>query len=225
MALQLDNAPGRTGAISWQTANGPVAYDAGLRWMEERAASIAAGNAPETVWLLEHPPVYTAGTSAKEEDLLLPDLFPVFRTGRGGQFTYHGPGQRVAYVMLNLESRGRDVRKFVGLLETWLIRVLGDFGIQGETRNGRVGVWVRHQRDGRAVESKIAALGIRVRRWVSYHGISLNVSPDLRHFAGIVPCGVAEHGVTSLADLGVDASMADVDRSLRRHFSDLFEAD
>ena len=223
MALPVDTAPAETGTVSWRKSTEPVAYDAGLRWMEERVASIAAGTAPETVWLLEHPPVYTAGTSAREEDLLLPDVFPVFRTGRGGQFTYHGPGQRVAYVMLNLESRGRDVRRFVALLETWLIRVLGDFGVQGETRTGRVGVWVRHQSGGRTVESKIAALGIRIRRWVSYHGISLNVAPDLRHFAGIVPCGVAEHGVTSLTDLGVEASMMDVDHSLQRHFHDLFE--
>jgi lipoyl(octanoyl) transferase len=222
MTTVLEAPPGTGTGVLWKTARDPVSYQDGLHWMEGRVAEIGAGTAPETVWLLEHPPVYTAGTSARPEDLLTPDRFPVFKTGRGGQYTYHGPGQRVAYVMLDLGVRGRDLRKFVNSLEKWLIRTLGDFGVEGETRPGRVGVWVRHRRDGGIAESKIAALGIRIRRWVSYHGISLNVSPDLGHFAGIVPCGVREHGVTSLADLGIAASMPDVDRSLRHHFQDIF---
>jgi lipoyl(octanoyl) transferase len=183
--------------------------------MEAKVAAIRAGAAPELVWLLEHPPLYTAGTSARDEDLLQQNRFPVFRSGRGGQFTYHGPGQRVAYVMLDLDRRGRDIRAFVGALEDWLIETLGLFGVRGERRESRVGVWVRH-RDGR--EEKIAALGLRVRRWVSFHGISLNVAPELSHYEGIVPCGVAEHGVTSLAALGITVSMDDVDRALRAMF-------
>jgi lipoyl(octanoyl) transferase len=186
--------------------------------MERRVAAIRAGTEGELVWLLEHPPLYTAGASARPEDLLDPDLLPVHRTGRGGQFTYHGPGQRVAYVMLDLERRGPDVRAYVNSLEEWLIRTLARLGVAGERRAGRVGIWVA--RPGR--EDKIAAIGVRVRRWVTYHGVSLNVAPDLSHYAGIVPCGIAQHGVTSLAELGVPASMSDVDAVLRAAFADVF---
>jgi lipoyl(octanoyl) transferase len=174
------------------------------------------------VWLLEHPPLYTAGTSALSSDLLTPDRFPVFRTGRGGQFTYHGPGQRVAYVMLDLNRRTADVRAFVQALEEWIIRTIGTFGIAGERRPGMIGVWVRRPEKGPGVEEKIAAVGIRLRRWVSFHGIALNVAPDLSHFAGIVPCGIRDRGVTSLADHGVNASMEEVDRVLRHEFEAVF---
>ena len=186
--------------------------------MEGEAAAIAEGLAPERVWLLEHPPLYTAGTSARDQDLVAPGRFPVFRTGRGGQFTYHGPGQRVAYAMLDLKGRGQDVRAYVAGLEAWIIGALAELGVAAERREDRVGVWVR--RGGR--EDKIAAIGIRVRRWVSYHGISLNVAPDLSHFNGIVPCGVREHGVTSLEDLGTGATMADCDAALKRSFERIF---
>jgi lipoyl(octanoyl) transferase len=189
--------------------------------MEARAAAIRAGTAPELVWLLEHPPLYTAGTSAKAQDLVAPDLLPVFKTGRGGQFTYHGPGQRVGYVMLDLKQRGSDVRRFVGDLEEWLIRTLATFGVRGERRADRIGVWVARG-DGR--EDKIAALGVRVRRWVTFHGVSLNVAPDLSHYAGIVPCGISQHGVTSLQDLGVDVGMDQVDAALQRSFDEVFGA-
>jgi lipoyl(octanoyl) transferase len=193
--------------------------------MEARAASIAEGRAGERVWLLEHPPLYTAGVSAKPEDLVDPDLLPVFKTGRGGQFTYHGPGQRVAYVMLDLRARGRDVRRFVADLETWLIAALSTFGVSGVVREGRVGVWVaRDASNEPGADDKIAAIGVRVRRWVSFHGVALNVAPDLAHYAGIVPCGVTQHGVTSLKALGVDATMADVDDALRAAFEDVFGA-
>jgi lipoyl(octanoyl) transferase len=190
--------------------------------MEARAASIADGDAPELVWLLEHPPLYTAGTSAKNEDLLDAGRFPVFPTGRGGQFTYHGPGQRVAYVLLDLKRRRPDVRAFVAALEEWLIGALIPFGIEGELRDGRVGVWVRRPDKGAGAEDKIAALGVRVRRWVSFHGISLNVEPDLGHYAGIVPCGVGGPGVTSLVDLGHPVSMDEVDAALLTAFRDVF---
>ncbi len=188
--------------------------------MEREAGAIARGAAPERVWLLEHPPLYTAGTSAKSTDLLEPDRFPVFQTGRGGQYTYHGPGQRVAYVMLDLTRRGQDVRAFVAGLEQWLIATLASFNINGERREDRVGVWVR--RGDR--EDKIAAIGIRVRRWVTFHGISLNVDPDLSHYDGIVPCGVSGHGITSLADLGLSVTMTDVDIALKYSFSTIFGA-
>jgi len=201
--------------VAWARSTALVPYPDAVAAMEAKVAAIRAGAAPELVWLLEHPPLYTAGTSARDEDLLQQNRFPVFRSGRGGQFTYHGPGQRVAYVMLDLDRRGRDIRAFVGALEDWLIETLGLFGVRGERRESRVGVWVRH-RDGR--EEKIAALGLRVRRWVSFHGISLNVAPELSHYEGIVPCGVAEHGVTSLAALGITVSMDDVDRALRAMF-------
>jgi len=187
--------------------------------MEQRAADIAAGCARELVWLLEHPALFTAGTSAKAEDLLWPNRFPVHKTGRGGQYTYHGPGQRVIYAMLDVKRRTGDVRAFVGLLEAWTIDALARVGATGETREDRVGVWVRRPERGIGAEDKIAAIGIRVRRWVSFHGISINVSPDLSHFAGIVPCGVREHGVTSLTDLGLDASMENLDAALESAFA------
>jgi lipoyl(octanoyl) transferase len=186
--------------------------------MEREVAQIAEGTALERVWLLEHPPLYTAGTSADPRDLVDPARFPVFKTGRGGQYTYHGPGQRVAYVMLDLRHRGQDVRAFVAGLETWIIATLAAFGVKGERREDRVGVWVaRAER-----ENKIAAIGIRLRKWVTFHGISLNVNPDLSHFSGIIPCGVRDHGVTSLADLGIAASMPDVDAALLREFQKIF---
>jgi lipoyl(octanoyl) transferase len=191
--------------------------------MEARAAAIAEGRAGELVWLLEHPPLYTAGVSAKGGDLLQPDRFPVFQTGRGGQFTYHGPGQRVAYVMLDLTKRRRDVRAFVASLEAWVIGALAEFNVRGEVREGRVGVWVERRTSGAPVrEDKIAAIGVKLRRWVSFHGVSLNVEPDLSHFGGIVPCGVTEHGVTSLVDLGLPVSMAEADEALRASFRQVF---
>jgi lipoyl(octanoyl) transferase len=189
--------------------------------MERIAGAIARGEHAEHVWLLEHPPLYTAGTSARDADLLDPDRFPVFRTGRGGQFTYHGPGQRVAYVMLDLNRRGRDVRGFVRMLEEWLIRSLARLEVNAERRNGRVGLWVARPGCPDGAEDKIAAIGIRLRRWVSFHGISLNVTPDLSHYSGIVPCGLASHGVTSLRALGSSTTMSDVDTALRLEFEAL----
>ncbi len=206
--------------VEWQVSAAPVPYDTALADMESRAAAIAAGSASERVWLLEHPPLYTAGTSARAADLLTPERFPVFEAGRGGQYTYHGPGQRIAYVQLDLARRGKDIRCFVSALERWIIDTLADVGVRGETRPGRVGVWVV-QADGR--EDKIAALGVRVRKWVTLHGISINVSPDLGHFSGIVPCGIREHGVTSLKALHVDATMADIDTCLTRHFPNVLD--
>lgn len=196
----------------------PVDYAEALAIMEERAAAIAAGREPELVWLVEHPPLYTAGTSTRWEDLIDPDRFPVYRAGRGGQLTYHGPGQRIVYTMLDIRRRTGDVRAFVRSLESWVIETLEAFGVRGETRSERVGVWVRRPERGEGVEDKIAAIGIRVRRWISFHGLSLNVSPDLTHFDGIVPCGVRQHGVTSLADLGRSVSMSDVDAALAEVF-------
>lgn len=207
--------------IAWRISDARVPYPAAVAEMEARAAAIADGRAGELVWLLEHPPLYSAGTSAKEQDLLAPSRFPVFATGRGGQFTYHGPGQRVAYVMIDLRRRGNDVRRFVRDLEEWLIKTLAAFNVKGERREGRVGIWVA-RKGGR--EDKIAALGIRVRRGVTFHGVSLNVEPDLEHFSGIVPCGIQGHGVTSLADLGITAAMTDVDLALREAFEDVFGA-
>lgn len=206
----------------WRISDAPVPYDRAVQEMEERVAAIAEGRAPELVWLLEHPPLYTAGTSAEERDLVEPDRFPVFRTGRGGQYTYHGPGQRVAYVMLDLKRRKPDVRAFVGDLERWLIATLAEFNVTGELREGRVGVWVRRPEKGLTAEDKIAAIGVRIRKWVTFHGVSLNVDPDLDHFTGIVPCGISQHGVTSLADLGITATMADVDIALKRKFGEVF---
>jgi lipoyl(octanoyl) transferase len=203
--------------VVWETALGLVGYEAAVERMEREAFRIAEGLAPERVWLLEHPPLYTAGTSADPRDLIEARL-PVFKTGRGGQYTYHGPGQRIAYVMLDLNRRGRDARAFVAGLEQWIVATLAQLGVKGERREERVGVWVA--RPGR--EDKIAAIGIRLRRWVSFHGISLNVNPDLSHYDGIVPCGVREHGVTSLAKLGIDVPMAEVDNALRAAFEATF---
>lgn len=209
--------------VGWSTSEGLTPYPAAEAVMEARASAIAAGSGGELVWLVEHPPLYTAGVSARPGDLLDATRFPVFRSGRGGQFTYHGPGQRVAYVMLDLSARGRDVRAFVSALQRWIIDALAELGVAGETRDGRVGVWVtRKGADGGRREDKIAAIGVKLRRWVSFHGISLNVAPDLDHFGGIVPCGVREHGVTSLADLGLTASLAEADAALRRAFERVF---
>ncbi|KQK30240.1 hypothetical protein ARD30_14440 [Bosea thiooxidans] len=208
--------------VEWVVAEGLTGYDEAVAEMEARAALIADGKARERVWLVEHPPLYTAGTSARDEDLIAPERFPVFRSGRGGQFTYHGPGQRVAYVMLDLKRRQPDLRRFVAALESWLIGALGDFNIRGERREDRVGVWVRRPEKGPQTEDKIAAIGIRVRRWVSFHGISLNVEPELSHFDGIVPCGVSQHGVTSLVDLGLPVTMPEVDSVLREAFERVF---
>ncbi|MDR3527183.1 MAG: lipoyl(octanoyl) transferase LipB [Rhizomicrobium sp.] len=204
-------------APEWVIRDGLLPYPEAVETMEARVAAIAEGLAPELIWLVEHPPIYTAGTSAKDSDLL-DARFPVFQTGRGGQFTYHGPGQRVGYVMLNLKPRGGDVRKFVRDLEEWLIRTLAQFAVKAERREGRVGIWVA--RGSR--EDKIAALGVRVRRWITFHGVALNVEPDLTHFNGIVPCGIRGHGVTSLADLGIPATMADVDVAMRIAFEEVF---
>ncbi len=204
--------------LEWRVEQDLLAYPAAVAFMERRVAKIADGGAAELVWLVEHPPIYTAGTSARASDLL-EARFPVFDTGRGGQFTYHGPGQRVAYVMLDLRRRKADVRAFVRDLEEWLIRALAHFGVGGERRDGRVGIWVVRA-DGS--ECKIAAIGVRVRRWVTFHGVAVNVAPDLEHFEGIVPCGVRGHGVTSLADLRIAAAMADVDVALRTEFENVF---
>ena len=206
------------GPVAWRREAGLTDYQAARAWMRRRAQAIADGEAGEVVWLVEHPPLYTAGTSAREEDLLRPGLFPVFRTGRGGQYTYHGPGQRVAYVMLDLRRRGRDVRAFVTGLEQWIIDTLAALGVRAERREDRVGVWVR--RGGR--EEKIAAIGVRGSRWVSRHGIAVNVHPDLSHFSGIVPCGVSEHGVTSLRALGLEVGMGGFDAALREAFTGIF---
>jgi lipoyl(octanoyl) transferase len=210
-------------AVEWRVDHKLVAYHDALAVMDARSAAIADGTAAEMVWLIEHPPLYTAGTSAKPGDLML-ERFPVHTAGRGGQFTYHGPGQRVAYVMLDLKRRGPDIRRFVATLEEWIIRSLAAFGIAGERRDDRIGVWVRRPDKGEGHEDKIAAIGIRVKRWVSLHGIALNVDCDLSHFAGIVPCGIddARYGVTSLIDLGRTVSMAEVDTALRREFEPLF---
>jgi lipoyl(octanoyl) transferase len=202
----------------WAVRPGLLSYPEAVTFMEARVAEIAAGRAPELVWLVEHPPIYTAGTSASDADLL-DARFPVFKTGRGGQFTYHGPGQRVVYLMLDLRRRKPDVRAFVRDLEEWLIAALAQLGVRGERRADRVGIWVERG-DGR--EDKIAAIGVRIRHWVTFHGVALNVNPDLSHFSGIVPCGVRGHGVTSLADLGLKTSMNDVDAALRRSFRDVF---
>lgn len=204
--------------VEWRVSDAPVPYADALAAMDARVDAIVAGTAPEQVWLLEHPPLYTAGTSARAPDLLTPDRFPVHWTGRGGQFTYHGPGQRVAYTMLDLRRRGRDVRALVAGLEEWVIATLAAFNVTGQVRPGRVGVWV----DTPAGEKKIAAIGLRVRHWVTFHGISLNVEPDLSHYAGIVPCGLGQYGVTSLVDLGLPVTLADVDAELRRTFVETF---
>jgi lipoyl(octanoyl) transferase len=219
-------APGSP-AVEWRIEPGFVDYEEAVGFMEQRAAAIREGSAGELVWLVEHPPLYTGGTSAEPGDLLDPHRFPVFKTGRGGEYTYHGPGQRVAYVMLDLKRRHEDVRAFVAALEAWIIAALAAFNIKGERREDRVGVWVARPDkpplpDGRPAEDKIAAIGIRLRRWVSFHGIALNVEPDLSHFSGIVPCGVAGYGVTSLVDLGLPVTMADADAALRAAFVTVF---
>ena len=216
--MRADAAP-----VEWIVAPEDVPYPIALEAMRARAAAIAEGSAAEAVWLVEHPPLYTAGTSARPDDLLEPGRFPVFEAGRGGQYTYHGPGQRVAYVMLDLRARGRDVRCYVQGLEGWIIDTLAAFNVRGERRDGsRVGVWVRRQEKGPDREDKIAAIGVRVSRWVTFHGIALNVAPDLGHFAGIVPCGISDQGVTSLEDLGHLASMPEVDMALRAAFERRF---
>ncbi|MGZ6013947.1 MAG: lipoyl(octanoyl) transferase LipB [Caulobacteraceae bacterium] len=208
--------------VGWAVSTQQVPYPAAVAAMEARAAAIADGTAGELIWLLEHPPLYTAGVSAKATDLIEPERFPVFKSGRGGQFTYHGPGQRVAYVMLDLTKRGRDVRAFVAALEAWIIDALAAFNVTGELRDGRVGVWVERKGVGWSREDKIAAIGVKLRKWVSFHGISLNVEPDLGHFSGIVPCGQTEHGVTSLVDLGLPVTMDEADAALRSSFSKVF---
>ncbi len=213
-----DGAP-----VHWAVSTQAVGYPEAVAAMEARVAAINAGEAPELIWLLEHPPLYTAGVSARAEDLLQPDQFPVYPTERGGQFTYHGPGQRVAYVMLDLKARRRDVRAFVQALEHWVIDALWAFNVKGEIREGRVGVWVERREPGvPSREDKIAAIGVKLRRWTSFHGISLNVEPDLGHFGGIVPCGITEHGVTSLVDLGLPVTMDEADEALRQAFVGLF---
>jgi lipoyl(octanoyl) transferase len=208
-----------TGEIEWRIDNAPVPYEAAVAAMEARVAAIREGDAPGLVWLLEHPSIYTAGTSAQPADLLDPGRLPVHKSGRGGQYTYHGPGQRIAYVLLDLNKHGRDVRCHVWRLEEWMIRTLARFGVTGERRDGRVGVWIAGVGGS---DAKIAAIGVRVRRWVSYHGVALNIAPDLDHFRGIIPCGVSEHGVTSLASLGITATTADVDTALRATFDEVF---
>jgi lipoyl(octanoyl) transferase len=213
--------------VEWITSTGLTPYSDALAFMEDRVAGIIAGNASEAIWLVEHPPLYTAGTSANTADLLLPDRFPVYEARRGGEYTYHGPGQRVAYVMLDVGKRGRDVRAFVKQLESWVITTLAQFSVEADRRNGRVGVWVSRtdkprQPDGTLQDDKIAAIGIRLRKWVSFHGVSINVEPDLDHFNGIVPCGISQHGVTSLVDLGLPVTMDDLDVALRQSFSSAF---
>ncbi len=212
-----DGAP-----VGWAVSTDYVPYPAAVAAMEARAAAIADGTAGELVWLLEHPPLYTAGISAKRADLIEPDRFPVFESGRGGQYTYHGPGQRVAYVMLDMTRRGRDIRAFVEALEAWIIDALAAFNVVGEMREGRVGVWVERRGAGWSREDKIAAIGVKLRKWVSFHGISLNVEPDLGHFSGIVPCGQTEHGVTSLVDLGLPVTMEEADAALKASFQRVF---
>ncbi|MBS4082260.1 MAG: lipoyl(octanoyl) transferase LipB [Rhizobiales bacterium] len=224
VAVDSSSPAGFPAPPEWQVSEAPVGYETALARMEARAASIAERSERELVWLLEHPPLITAGTSAGEGELLVSDRFPVFKTGRGGRYTYHGPGQRVGYVMVDLKARGGDVRKFVFDLEEWLIRTLAVFGVTAGRREGRIGVWVARPEKGDGYEDKIAALGIRVRKGVTFHGVSLNVSPDLSHFSAIMPCGISEqrYGVTSLSDLGIVVGMDDVDRALRAKFGEVF---
>lgn len=214
--------------VEWKISDGLVPYQEAVDFMEDHVAKMHAGDADELIWLLEHPPLYTAGTSARLEDLTDPDRFPVHTSKRGGQYTYHGPGQRVVYVMLDLNKRGRDVRAFVKMLEDWVIATLAEFSIKGEIRDGRVGVWVERPdkpltATGATAEDKVAAIGIRLRKWISFHGISINVDPDLDHFSGIVPCGITEHGVTSLVDLGLPVTEKDVDVALMTTFDRIVE--
>mgnify|MGYP003298003606 FL=1 len=213
--------------VQWEISDGEVDYDTALEKMEDYVQKIISGEADEKIWLLEHPSLYTAGTSANKKDLVEPNRFPVFETKRGGQYTYHGPGQRVVYVMLDLNERGKDVKKFVENLEAWIINTLAEFNVVGQSRNGRVGIWVERPDkpksiDGRLEEEKIAAIGVRLRKWITFHGLSINVDPDLSHFQGIVPCGIKEHGVTSLIDLGLPVSMTDLDIALTKSFSKVF---
>ena len=217
-------APVGIAPVEWRVGTGHVPYEEALAEMERRVAAIVAGEAPELVWLLEHPPLFTSGTGTRADDLAGTNRFPLFETGRGGRLTYHGPGQRVAYLMLDLRQRGQDLRRYVAALEEWIIATLADFNVQGERREDRVGVWVRRPERGAGHEDKIAAIGVRVKKWVTLHGISLNVAPDLAHYDGIIACGVADprQGVTSLRDLGVKASMADVDAALRTNFDKIF---
>lgn len=209
--------------VEWIISSGLVEYPDALKAMDERVDSIQKGSAKELVWLLEHPPLYSAGTSAKPKDLLTPNRFPVFKTGRGGQYTYHGPGQRVAYIMLDLNRRKRDIRAFVSSLETWIINTLSKFNIRGERRSDRIGIWVRRtDLNNSEREDKIGAIGIRIKRWVTLHGISINVSPDLEHFGGIIPCGIDGYGVTSFEDIGQPLEVYDLDVELRTEFDQLF---
>ena len=221
-AGDMPMASSEEGAVEWLISDKQVTYPEALAFMDNRIAAIAKGEAKECVWLLEHPPLYTAGTSSDPTDLVAPNRFEVFETGRGGQYTYHGPGQRVAYVMLDLKRRKQDIRLFVATLEAWIINTLAAHNIKGERREDRVGVWVSRPEKGDGVEDKIAAIGIRVRKWVTFHGISLNIEPELDHYDGIVPCGIAQHGVTSFVDLGYPITMSDVDMTLREEFEQLF---
>lgn len=211
-----------TDPVEWLISDAPVPYPDAQSFMEDRVKRIADGTAAECIWLLEHPPLYTAGTSANPQDLIAPDKFDVFETGRGGEYTYHGPGQRIAYVMLDLKRRSQDIRLFVATLEDWIINTLEAHNIKGERREDRVGVWVERPDKGQGVEDKIAAIGIRLRKWVTFHGISLNIEPDLTHYSGIVPCGIAQHGVTSFVDLGYPITTPEVDMTLREEFEKLF---
>ncbi len=208
-----------TNNIEWKFSEGLTGYEDAIGFMEARVEAIHKGTANELVWFLEHPPLYTAGTSSNTNDLLAPKRFPVYNAGRGGQYTYHGPGQRVVYVMLDLTNRGKDVRKYVADLERWVIETLAEFNVTGEKRDGRIGVWVDR---GAGREEKIAAIGVRIRKWVTFHGICINVEPDLEHYSGIVPCGISAHGVTSLVDLGLTANMDDLDAALKRTWGGIF---
>ena len=213
--------------VQWEISDGEVDYNAALKKMDKQVQQIISGEADEKVWLLEHPPLYTAGTSANKKDLVEPNRFPVFETKRGGQYTYHGPGQRVVYVMLDLNKRGKDIKKFVKNLEAWIIHTLAEFNVVGQSRNGRIGIWVERPDKPKSIdelleEEKIAAIGVRLRKWITFHGLSINVDPDLSHFQGIVPCGIKKHGVTSLVDLGLPVSMTDLDIALKKNFSKVF---
>jgi len=223
MTAEIKNIPGNP--VEWRISDSPIAYADAISFMEQRVEDIHSGSAAEMIWLLEHPPLYTAGTSAEDNELLDPGRFPVHHTGRGGRYTYHGPGQRIAYVMMDLKGRGNDVRGFVHNLEDWVIRTLAHFNVIGETHADRVGIWVRRGApDNPAVrEDKIGAIGVRVRHWVTFHGIAINLEPDLEHFSGIVPCGISDHGVTSLWDLGLTTSMPELDSVLRTSFEDVFQ--
>ena len=213
--------------VQWEISDSKVSYDTALEKMDNHVQKMISGEADEKIWLLEHPPLYTAGTSANIKDLIEPNLFPVFETKRGGQYTYHGPGQRIVYVMLDLNNRGKDIKKFVNNLEAWIIHTLAEFNVIGQSRSGRVGIWVERPDkpknvDGFLEEEKIAAIGVRLKKWVTLHGLSINVDPDLDNFQGIVPCGIKDHGVTSLVDLGLPVSMADLDIALKKSFSKVF---